>query len=70
MWTTLLKALFDSLAPQFKPVLDVLVKKAVEQFLKNLSGNATTGTMAVSAGFTQEQVDEAVAKTVDDLMAS
>jgi hypothetical protein len=65
MWSTLFKALLNSLAPQLKPVLDVLVKKALETLLKNLAGQ--TGVMPVMA---EEDYQKLVDKTVEDLMAS
>jgi len=70
MWGTLLKALLTSLEPQLKPLLNVLVQKVVELLLKNIGGNQAGGILSLSAGITQTQLDDAIEKTVNELMDS
>lgn len=65
VWTSLLSALFESLKPQLKPLLDVLIKKAIDQFLNNAGGAS-----GVLSQMSEESYNQAVAKTVDDLLNS
>ncbi len=72
MWGTLFKVFTDATAPLLKPVLEQLVKKAIESFLKNL-GNSQPGGLTLSMtaeGSSDPAVDAAIAKTVDELLGS
>lgn len=71
MWGSLLKGLFAAMAPKLQPILEELVKNAIEQFLKNLgSGTTASGTLALSSGVTADEIDAATKKTVEDLLKS
>ncbi len=72
MWGTLLKVFGDAVAPLVKPLLEQLVKKAIEGFLKNLGGSQPGGlTLSMTAeGSNDPAVDQAIAKTVEDLLGS
>ncbi len=67
MWGTLLKVFGDAVAPMLKPVLESLVRKAIEGFLKNLGG-AQPGGLTMS--MQDPSVDVAIDKTVEELLGS
>ena len=70
MWGTLFKVFTDAAAPLLKPVLEQLVRKAIEQFLKNLGNNSAGGLTLPLTADGADPVDMAITKTVEDMLES
>lgn len=70
MWSTLFKVFTDAAAPVVKPVLEQLVRRAIENFLKNLGGQTGNGLTLPLTADGSDPVDVAITKTVQDMLES